>query len=105
MPSKLPDLPKYVPNPLLDALPEHLKDPENYEKIQIALLETLATLHSHGDMLEWGECADCMGKLRDHRNMMLQLGFKTPQHYQAWQKNHEEMKRVMKLVDKHLGKL
>ena len=81
--------PKNKPNRFLKDLPKHLKDPANYEKIQKALLENLATTHSHADILTWSNCFDCRQKLRNHAEMMRKLGFKTPGHYLAWKKTME----------------
>ena len=87
--------PKYTPNPLLADLPEHLKDPANYAKVQKALLETLATTHSHGELFDWFKCTPCMNKARDHKELMVKLGFKTPQHYKEWQRIHHIMRKQL----------
>lgn len=89
--------PKQTANPILAGLPEHLKDPENYEKIRRALLETLASPHSHSDILAWYDCKNCKSKIRDHRLMMQKLGFQSPAQYMEWQKVHlkiQEFKKV-----------
>ena len=83
--------PKFTPNPLFKGLPKHLKDPKNYEKIQRALLETLAGRHSHGDMQTWANCLHCQIKLKEHGGMMRKLGFKSGKQYMAW-------KRVMHMM-------
>lgn len=77
---------KKLPNPLLVGLPKHLKDPENYIKVQKALLETLAGRHSHGELIEWGNCITCQSKLEEHGLLMKRLGFKSPAQYMEWQK-------------------
>lgn len=79
-------------HPLLAKMPKHLKDPGNYEKIQRALLETLASKHSHGEMAEWARCIPCQRKVEDHRNMMVGLGFDSPAHYRIWKKIHETIR-------------
>ena len=82
-------------NPIFDGMPEVLKDHKNYAKIQKALLETLATPHSHSDVLAWSSCLKCQGKITSHRIMVQKLGFKSPAQYFAWKKTHEEIsKRV-----------
>ena len=85
--------PKYVPNPIFDGLPKYLKDPKNYKKIQKALLETLASTHSHGELIEWHACTPCQRKVRDHADMVRKLGFTSPAQYYAWKKVQEEIKR------------
>lgn len=89
--------PTYKPNPLLAGLPEYLKDPDNYPKVRKALLETLATTHSHSDILEWGSCVPCQRKLRDHAEMVRKFGFKSPAQYMEWQKVHETIKKRIAL--------
>lgn len=82
---------------VLAGLPEYLKDPANYEKIQRALLETLASKHSHGEMVEWANCVPCQKKLQDHRIMMQTLGFASPQQYRAWVKVHNKILERVRL--------
>jgi len=95
-PEEAKKLPKKIPN-VLDGLPAHLKDPENFDKIQKALLETLATRHSHSDILAWGSCRQCAPKLRNHREMMVKLGFKSPAQYMQWRKVHTFIKERVRL--------
>lgn len=83
--------PKY--KPAAHDFPPHLKDPANYNKIQLALLDTLASKHSHGDMAEWAACASCQKKMHEHAETMRKLGFETPQHYMAWKRIHAEIKK------------
>lgn len=84
--------------PVLAGLPQHLKDPEIYPKIQKALLETLASSHSHGDMLEWSNCVPCQAKMHEHAELMRKLGFASGAQYMAWRKVHETITRRSPLV-------
>lgn len=84
-------------NTVLASFPPHLKDPANYEKIQRALLDALATTHSHGEMVEWANCVKCQRKMNDHAELMYQLGFKVPGQYMIWKKIHEQIKTRVKL--------
>lgn len=76
---------------VLAGLPEYLKDPANYPKIQKALLETIASKHSHGDIIEWGGCIECQRKMHDHGEMVRKLGFTSPAQYYAWKKVHQQI--------------
>src|SRR3990167_7862683 len=78
--------PKYTPNPIFNGLPVYLKDPKNYEKIQRALLDTLAGTHSHGEIETWANCLHCQIKLKNHGEMMRKLGFKSGKQYYAWKR-------------------
>ena len=82
---------------VLAGLPEYLKDPANYKKIRKALLETLATTHSHSDILAWGSCVPCQHKIHDHAEMVRKLGFLSPAQYYAWRKVSEEVEKRTKL--------
>lgn len=75
-----------APHSLLKNLPSYLKNPANYDKIQYALLETLASKHSHSEIQDWAKCKSCQEKVFNHKRMMKKLGFKTPAHYQIWKK-------------------
>ena len=96
--------PKYTPNPNLVGLPDYLKDPANFEKIQRELLDALATTHSHSDLFEWSTCPNCQHKLKAHRELMRKLGFKNGKQYMDWKKTHEEIKKRMPLMDWKKGK-
>jgi two-component SAPR family response regulator len=87
--------PKYQPNPLTVNLPDYVKDPANYEKIRKALLDCLATKHSHSDAEEWSKCTECMRQVEEHKLMMKKFGFTSPQQYKAWQKTHETIKKKL----------
>ena len=73
-------------------LPAYLKDPANYEKIQLALLNAGATKHSHADVESWAKCATCQRAEWNRKEMMLKLGFKSGKQYLAWKKIHDEIK-------------
>lgn len=82
---------------VLAGLPEWLKDHDNYDKVQKALLETLASKHSHSDMVEWAACATCQRKVHDHAEMVRKLGFLSPAQYFAWKKIHQHITERVKL--------
>jgi hypothetical protein len=84
-------------NPALAVLPPFLKDPDNYEKIQRALLDAGATKHSHGEVVDWAGCKECQGKQIDRLNMMKKLGFTSAAQYKAWQKIHEQIKDLKRM--------
>ena len=98
---KLEITPDTFPNekkvPVLAGLPEYLKDPASYKKVRKALLETLATTHSHSNILEWGNCFKCQRKIKDHAEMVRKLGFHSPAQYFAWRKVSEMVETRIKL--------
>ena len=83
--------PKFKPNPIFQGLPDSVKDPKNYAKIQKALIETLATPHSHSDVLTFYQCLKCQGRVTAHRNLMKKLGFTSGAQYLSWKKVMHQM--------------
>lgn len=89
--------PRTIPHPLVGNLPEHLKDPKNYQKIRKALLETLASTHSHSDITEWAGCTSCMERMQKHGDLVRKLGFTSTAQFRAWLKVHEIIETRVKL--------
>ena len=83
--------PRYKPNPILAGLPDFVKDPANYNKIQMDLLNALGGAHSHSDMVTWASCLNCQNKLVNFRDTMNKIGFKSPQQYIAWKRVMAQM--------------
>lgn len=88
-PKEAKQLPIYTPNPLLAELPDYLKDPANFKKIQRALLDTLATSHSHSEVIDFTKCFHCQVKVQDLAEMKNKLGFRSAAQYLEWKKTHE----------------
>lgn len=90
-------------NPLLDGLPEFLKEPKNYMKVQKALLDTLSCGKLHSDPLKMMECSKCTENMITRKKLMEKFGFGkeddvlTLKRYMEWKKIHEEIKRRMPL--------
>lgn len=82
---------------ILDGLPEYVKHPKNYMKIQKALLETLSCGKSHGDPSEMIHCKKCAVNMVERRRLMKRFGFTSSAQYMAWRKTHEEIKKHMPL--------
>lgn len=85
-----------VVNPL-DGLPDWVKHPKNYEKIQRALLETLTCGKLHSDPAQSLHCAKCTQNMVERRKLMQKFGFKNAAQYMAWRKTHEEIKNKVPL--------
>ena len=86
-------------NPLVAMLPEYLKDPANYEKVQRLIVETLASNHSHGEVIEWAKCSKCQRRFAEKGQVLKKLGFVSSAQYMAWQRVHQEIRKKMPLVD------
>lgn len=97
-PGQAQTLPKYTPNRFLKDLPEHLKDPKNFEKIQKALLETIRSCtKSHSEPADIPKCPKCTDGMLERRLLMKRLGFKSSAQYMAWRKVHTIIDRRVKL--------
>lgn len=87
-------LPRYLPkNPLLRGLPQHLKEPENYEKIMKAIMDAGATRCSHAEMHEMANCLKCARAALNRSEMMRKLGFSNGKQYLEWRKVHEQIRK------------
>lgn len=86
--------PKYQGHPVLKGLSKHLKDPANYDKIRRAILDTLATGHSHSELYQYVNCKLCSSKMLERRLLLRKLGFKSPAQYMAWQAVHHAITQV-----------
>lgn len=78
---------------LVVSLPKHLKDPTNYEKINRFIIESLASKHSHGDMMAWAACVSCQRRFAERGGVLKKLGFKNPGQYMLWKRVHEHIRR------------
>lgn len=94
-PDEAAKLPRRMKEPITKSLPAYLKDPANYEKIQRALLDTLASGHSHAEILDWHKCRGCQRRVQNHKMMMEHLGFQSPAQYYSW-------RRIMDIMTKDL---
>ena len=84
-------------HPLLQMLPAHLKDHNNYHKIQKLILDAGASKHSHSDILAWSECSECQARDQSRVSAIRKLGFKNAAQYMAWKK---VMDTIMGIVTK-----
>lgn len=79
-------LPKYKPSPIFDGLPDHVKDPKNYIKIEKKLFKAIKSTHNHEEVVDWAECKRCQKKFIKRRQMMKEYGFTSHQQYLMWKK-------------------
>lgn len=84
-------------DPMLSTLPDYVKDPRNFYKIQKALLETMVCHSSHSEPMDVFKCSKCQDNMLERRKLMLEFGFKSPAQYMAWRKSHEAVKKLMPL--------
>ena len=89
---------KFAPR-LTDSLPDFLKDPANFHKVQQAIYKTIQTKHSHGDVFEYAKCKGCTLKMLERRHLLKRLGFKNPAQFMQWQKTHQEIRKRFPLMD------
>jgi hypothetical protein len=85
-------------HPLLQMLPPHLKDPQNYEKIQKEIMASFVSNCGHNEMMEWANCKKCTKKMLQRRILLKRLGFKNAIQYMLWQRLHTEIKKRISLA-------
>lgn len=93
------DLPKDIViakpnNPIFLGMPEYLKDPANYEKIQKTIIESFAGKHSHGEVVEWAACFACQKRFAERGHVIKKFGFRSPKQYMAWKKVMHQMRSL-----------
>lgn len=74
-------------------LPDFVKDPANYEKIERALLDTRFCGKTHSDPSQMFECKGCQNKTLERRELMEKFGFRDASDYLNWKKIHEEIRK------------
>lgn len=68
-------------------LPDSVKDPKNFEKIQRALLETIRKCKkSHSDPHEMSLCKTCTEGMLERHALMGKFGFNSMKQYREWLK-------------------
>ena len=73
-------------NPLLDGLPDKVKDPKNFEKIVDSIASTMASDHKHRTIKAFLACKRCQAKVEKRKAKMKEWGFRDYVQYQEWRK-------------------
>lgn len=99
-------LPKYQLSPLIASMPEHLKDPANYERIKKAIADTmvftdtkLEKVCAHENIEAMSKCPKCTKRMLERRLLLRKLGFKNPAQLRIWHKIHTEIQQRYPLVN------
>lgn len=77
---------KLKPHPLFKGLPEELKDPKCFNKIEKKLSGFLKADHVHKNVKEFVTCAWCQEGMKKRQQAMKDYGFKNIQQYFEWKK-------------------
>ena len=77
---------KAKPNPVFKGLPDELKDPKNFKKIEKKLANVMVSDHKHRLISAFHKCKRCQDKFKKKREAILALGFNSINQYQHWQK-------------------
>ena len=77
---------KLEPNPIFKGLPQALKDPKGYKKVEKRLFEILKSDHTHKKPSAWMKCKDCQDKFTNRKSELKKIGFKSFQQYLEWRK-------------------
>lgn len=80
--------------PIFDGLPAYLKDHANYPKLKFLIIKSLQGDCKHTHMQEWAACHKCQRRFYEKGQILKNMGFSSPAQYMAWQKVHEEIRRL-----------
>jgi hypothetical protein len=84
-------LTKYKANPILRGLPEHLKDPKSYKRVEQRLRMAMVSDHKHKDMKSFSECVRCRKKVKRKTEIMKEEGFKSYEQLMEWRRVQQIM--------------
>lgn len=73
-------------NPMFDTLPEKLKDPKCFKKIETKLSNIMISDHKHKSVQTFVRCKRCLAKMNKKNEAIKELGFKDSIQYQHWKK-------------------
>lgn len=74
------------PNPVFDGMPEDLKNPDCFERIERRLAEIMSTGHRHKTVGAFVKCKPCNGARLKQQALRKELGFKSVAQYMEWRK-------------------
>lgn len=73
-------------HPVVANLPEELKDPKCFKRIEKKIFEASKTGHDHKSLITWNKCKHCQQKFLERRALVKKLGFATYEQYLTWKK-------------------
>lgn len=82
----LTKVPKLKPNPIFKGLPDALKNPESFKRIEDSLRLAILSDHQHKSVKEYVECKRCAVKLQRRQDLMKEFGFRSVNQYLEWKK-------------------
>lgn len=77
---------KYTKNPLFRGLPKEVKDPENFKGIEQRLRLAVVSDHKHKNIGDYVGCVRCQKKMARRKEIMREVGFKSPEQHLEWRK-------------------
>jgi len=83
---------KLKPNPLFKGMSDYLKDPKNFDKVELELIKILQSNHKHKTASAYVKCQECQSKRDERTKRMKKIGFKSLQQYMGWKKIHTIIK-------------
>jgi hypothetical protein len=78
-------------NPLLEGVPDKLKDTKEADKLERILAQIMYSDHKHREMRTFMKCKRCQEKVEKRRKMLEKYGFTDYQQYLTY-------KRVIELI-------
>ncbi len=78
-------------HPLVADLPDELKDPKCFKKIEKKLHKIMESDHNHKAMITFQKCKECQARFNEKRHQIKKYGFKSYEQYLFW-------KRIMDII-------
>jgi len=88
----LKTVPKLKPNPVFKGLPDNLKDPKTFKKVEKKLINAIFSDHKHATVKAYLKCKRCQDKFKKRQAFIKDLGFTSYEQYTEW-------KKVMTIID------
>ena len=73
-------------NPVFKDLPDELKDPKKFRKIEDKIMATMVSDHKHRKMENFMKCERCIAKRKRKLKAIKDFGFQNTEQYQNWKK-------------------
>lgn len=71
---------------ILEGLPDYLKDPKRFKRIEKRLADILVSDHKHKAIKTFVKCPECAQRRADRAKLMTKIGFKNVGQYLQWKK-------------------
>lgn len=83
---KISELPEMKEHPVLEGLPDELKDFEKFKSVEERLRRVMVSDHKHTSAKAFAKCKRCKAKFDKRRSVLKEYGFKSYHQYLIWRR-------------------